>query len=1274
MLPKRPNVSGGPIYLHRIIRHTLATVVPGNRSMSTTQTKSKTGKTNAGKTKSTGGKETPQQRIKKAWWFYTQWDSDTRTKVINYLIDGSDADVLLGDLPKPDAKSAFYKKTYGSIEVANPKDAKRLLDSLKITNAPEGYYQRLADVVHAGKLTSSQVQSDKRVPAYIVRLAKFDRFIQQYYNHIKPPISAWLKDLDTDGKHSEAKVVQCMVEIDRYSYSSIAHYLRHCSGVSSLLARHPDVVSERLTSGKADSVRELLAYLTQQKFDFATIVPALVELALGSSKRLRPIAAGHVRDHREVAMPLVAEMLTGGSASQRGHAAELLPAVDDDAVEKLKAASKTEKAARTKQTIAAAIQTASLQTEPDRVVEFDLPAVDVAEGHIAVPDGWADRAFAALQKTHDKEIKQTERMLSSAEDYWRKHAKRELKKLKDNPPAIKQRDIYIAYIESGGKLPSQDYWWTQNLIPALGSTLLKELQLVHLIRLLILTNDLPRSKDRESTVTIHNDHWVNAHRRAQEQPYDLRTFAHQYAAETDIDVETFARSHLQYGGTWYGSFDWGGDAVWTLHAEHVDGLGEALRSTVDSYDDNRRANAIAVSAGLPELPPSIEADLWSIALGESKTHRPAARNALSRVEHRTQRCLAVLGDGRQAIRLAAAEFLAELADPEAAGPLKKAVTGEKQDVVKGTMLIALERCGGDMEEFLGRRKQLLDAKKVLEKKPPKGMEWLDLNRLPKVRWADDDKPVHQSIVQAWVIQSIQFKQLEPGAVLSRSLDMCRTDDTANLAEHLLSAFIAQDTRTRPHADIVAEATKQAKQIYSRNKRYYDSEEALRELLIQNKQTEFLGSAIAQKGLLAIVAQAGDTRCVPIAERYIRKYHGQRLSQSKAMLEVLGMMDDPKAIQVLLALSTRFRTKAIQKRAGDLIAEIAARRHWTRDELADRTIPDGGFVRPVNNDDEPTGEPARMTLDYGGRSFTVVLDDDLSPVITRDDGKTVKSLPAAAKDDDAEKVKAAKKTFSAAKKTIKELVKSQASRLYDAACTQRQWPVDDWETYLVTHPIMGALCRRIVWVVKPPSDEASILFRPLEDGTYTDVDDNPVTLPVGGIITVAHGSLIDDQQVAAWREHLVDYEVPSLFDQFGRETYRLSSTDKDKEKIDAFEGHMLTTFILRSNANRLGWQRGEIIDGGGFENYVKTFPSQNLRAEIYFTGSYVPEEDLSAAIRHLSFTKIKADDDERQNRWYAPAIPLSDVPPILLSECYNDVKQIAAAGTGFDAEWEKKGLW
>jgi hypothetical protein len=72
------------------------------------------------------------------------------------------------------------------------------------------------------------------------------------------------------------------------------------------------------------------------------------------------------------------------------------------------------------------------------------------------------------------------------------------------------------------------------------------------------------------------------------------------------------------------------------------------------------------------------------------------------------------------------------------------------------------------------------------------------------------------------------------------------------------------------------------------------------------------------------------------------------------------------------------------------------------------------------------------------------------------------------------------------------------------------------------------------------------------------------------------------------------------------------------------------------------------------------------AVIEFTGSSLPEEQIPAALTKLTFRR----DNGTQS---SPDLPLSEVPSVLLTECWNDYRQIAAEGTGYDPEWEKKGM-
>ena len=67
----------------------------------------------------------------------------------------------------------------------------------------------------------------------------------------------------------------------------------------------------------------------------------------------------------------------------------------------------------------------------------------------------------------------------------------------------------------------------------------------------------------------------------------------------------------------------------------------------------------------------------------------------------------------------------------------------------------------------------------------------------------------------------------------------------------------------------------------------------------------------------------------------------------------------------------------------------------------------------------------------------------------------------------------------------------------------------------------------------------------------------------------------------------------------------------------------------------------------------------------FSGTYFGAESHPVALTEMRFYRIGA-------RRYRP-LQLADLPPRLLSECWNDLHDVAKSGA-FDPEWEKKGLW
>ena len=345
---------------------------------------------------------------------------------------------------------------------------------------------------------------------------------------------------------------------------------------------------------------------------------------------------------------------------------------------------------------------------------------------------------------------------------------------------------------------------------------------------------------------------------------------------------------------------------------------------------------------------------------------------------------------------------------------------------------------------------------------------------------------------------------------------------------------------------------------------------------------------------------------------------------------------------------------MQKFAGGLIEKVAEAKSWSLDELADRTVPSAGLDEDgiLSLPCGPEEKPYRATIGQG-----------LTLEVRNPDGKVIKSLPSG--QDDA--TKASKKQLSASRRELKQVVAMQSTRMYEALCSARQWATQDWLRDISEHPIMRRITERIVWLGLDEQDEIVGSFRPTEEGDYTNADDEDVDVTAFSAIKLAHGALMEESTVRAWEQHLQDYEVKSLFPQFGRELLKLSKAEKTLSAIDDRKGWVTDTFTFRGGATKLGYERGEAMDGGYFNEYTKGFPSAGLLAVIEFSGNCLPEENAPAAMISLSFERYSS------GRRTGGTMKLSDVPPVLLSECWNDYREIVSKAA-FDENWEQKMPW
>ena len=701
------------------------------------------------------------------------------------------------------------------------------------------------------------------------------------------------------------------------------------------------------------------------------------------------------------------------------------------------------------------------------------------------------------------------------------------------------------------------------------------------------------------------------------------------------------------------------EVSWAWFAERPGLLREAL-GRPDSV-----VRALEILGAMPRVPAGLSAVAADIAVGDSKVNRPLAQAVLR--SHPRVRELAeqALGEGRAQVRASAAAWVGSLGRGASVPALQAAVRKEKKDVVRAALLAALGECGGDLSEFLSPRALGAEASRGLKSKTPASLAaWFDFDSLPPVHWSDGagaGTEVDPDIVRWWVVLADRLKDPNGRGIIALYLSLLEPSDAAALASHVVRAWAERDARHPDPEESRAHAQTTGRQAYDgaqrwlaqcrADKKMADSlewaetqaaitlEEHVAAAYAEHQRT-YVGSAMADKGLLAFAVGMDDGELAGLVRAYMRDNPGRR-AQFDALVRALCANGRDRALQVLLGVARRHKMAGVQATAAALAREIASERGWSDEELADRTVPTAGF----------DGD-GLLRLSYGDREFTGRLTSDFKIEVSDGAGRTRKSLPPARSGEDAEVVRAAKKRLSAARKEAKEVLTLQSERLYEAMCASRTWSAREWGELLADHPLVGRLVTRLIWTAAPP-EGGPLTFRPTEDGELIGVDDAVVEFEPHAVVSLAHRVQLADEEAAAWRQHLADYGVEPLFDQLSAVVPRI---EKNQKVLTDLQGHMTDSFTLRAAALKRGYKRGEPMDAGFFDTYVKDFAALNLTAVLGFTGACLPEEKIPCATTGLSFT--------RRGR----PVPLDRVPPVLLAECRADYEALAALGP-YDPDWE-----
>jgi HEAT repeat protein len=1039
----------------------------------------------------------------------------------------------------------------------------------------------------------------------------------------------------------------------RYSWSADAQFITILPDFQVSVVRDADLVRGYFRDKAFENRVHALGLIA--KFDAAGLQPfveELVALALESSNKVRAAAIPLALRAGTPVLQIALREAVAQKPEGRARALELLWELGDEAGRNFVRERATADSAESVRKAAAARMERGTAEIADLNIEIAVPEVKV-DFHAPLSTGASD-GLREIFRLHNEFIR---KQREGTKDEWKKHwqetstggIEQVISQVARHPDDGRFRPVEVRTwpIESGVlKLLTK---WTHR----------EDVSLVHVVRLLIATQWISTDRERHTLVgpsTVILSKCGQTPGRVSLLALEEIFKAYHVALEAIAD-DWFNRwrSRLTAG--------WPDEAVWPYFATHPELICEAFNPASAklreySYSKDRVYDALAT---FPEPPEQFIPQLFELALGSTKADREGAQRVLDRYPEKIPRIIEALKSGKADVRAAAASWLARLRANEAVRPLELALAKEKHDVAAGAMMSALQLLGVPVDRFLNRGALLKDAQAGLKKGVPADLQWFPFEGLPSLEWSDTGEPVADEVRRWWIVQSFKLKSPEPGGVLRQYFAALRPPTREAFALHVLQAWLREDLkpiapgeaekRARGLAQSTVLSIKQHPKYYSDEHKAM-TEDQLYESCLPGLLRQPGGSATASKGLLAIVAAGGGSDIAPVVHRYLKEWYGMRASQGKALIQTLAWVDHPTATQLMLSIGSRFRTKGFQEEATRQAQLLAERRNWSLDELADRTIPTAGF------DSDGTGE-----VDYGTRRFTARLTADFQIELFSPEGKQIASLPDARKDEDEARVKEAKKQWTTAKKELKGVLQLQKDRLYEGLCTQRTWKFEDWDTYLNQHPIVRRYCQRLVWRSVRPTGERHT-FRPLDDGSLTDLDDNAVALEPTAVVSLAHDSNVSEPESKGWLQHLKDYKIDALFQQFGKGIYRLPEEQAQATEVEDFKGHVLESFALRGRATKLGYTRGAAEDGGWFHRYEKRFPTLGIEAHVEFTGSPLPEENRPVALLALAFLKRgRAEEGEVR-------LALEAVPKVLLSECWNDMRIMAAEGSGFDPNWHK----
>lgn len=396
--------------------------------------------------------------------------------------------------------------------------------------------------------------------------------------------------------------------------------------------------------------------------------------------------------------------------------------------------------------------------------------------------------------------------------------------------------------------------------------------------------------------------------------------------------------------------------------------------------------------------------------------------------------------------------------------------------------------------------------------------------------------------------------------------------------------------------------------------------------------------------------------------------------ANAAVYALSRLHSEAALGQLVRLSAQVTYKGTLKLIRAALDATAAALNLTREQLEEVAVPTYGL-----------SASGRRVDHFGAASAELVVTGGTTSVTWRTGaGKVVKAPPAAVRAGYPDDLR----EFRSVVKDIDRMLAVQAERLDRQILARRVWRYRDWRERYLDHPLVGAVARRLIWLVgERPACYADGRLWDLAGNAVVADDDYPVCLwhPLGR----------DVDEVLGWREWLERHQVTQPFKQAHREVYLPTAAEAATGVYsNRFAAHILRQHQFHALAAVRGWDnRLRLMVNTTYPPAIRQLPQWGLRAEFWIEG--VGDEEYTDANSSLTYLYVNTDQvrfypigapsnlahatEFGYEQWVPPdaepadPLRLADVPPLVFSEVMRDIDMfVGVASVATDPNWQDGG--